>query len=118
MNSNIKVIPITLDNGSRIRIQATTSIEELEIEQPKPGEEIESNVAFKIPSLDDITDSITGIAEKIKKSVEIVGPTKVSVEFGIEVGWESGRFISMIAKGDGKVDFKIILEWEKKDLKS
>ncbi|MEI6330996.1 MAG: CU044_2847 family protein [Pseudanabaena sp. ELA645] len=117
MNSNTKVIPVKLDNGSIIRIQAT-SVEELETEQPKPGEEIESNVSFKIPSLDDITDSITGIAEKIKKSVEIVGPTKVSVEFGIEVGWESGQFISMIAKGDGKVDFKITLEWEKKDLKS
>ena len=117
MNSNTKVIPVTLDNGSIIRIQAT-SIEELEVEQPKLGEEIESNVAIKIPSFDDITDSISGIAEKIKKSVETAAPTKVSVEFGIEVGWESGQFISMIAKGDGKVDFKITLEWEKKDLKN
>ena len=39
MNSNTKVIPVTLNNGSIIRIQAT-SIEELEVEQPKIGEEI------------------------------------------------------------------------------
>ncbi len=41
-----------------------------------------------------------------------VGPSKGSVEFGVEVGVEAGQLTALIVKGSGTANLKIALHWE------
>ena len=110
MESEIKVVPVELENGSIIRVQATP-IAETETEQSKIGEEIESDVSLNIRPLKEVTDAITGIAESIKGAIDAAKPTKASIEFGVEFGYESGQITALIVKGTGTANLKISLEW-------
>ncbi len=63
-------------------------------------------------SFDGVTDSIEAIAERVTGALERVRPDKATVEFGIDVGVESGGLTGLLAKGSGSATLKITLEWE------
>jgi hypothetical protein len=54
---------------------------------------------------------VVTIADTIKASLDKAKPSKASVEFGLEFGYESGQLTAMIVKGASKANLKIILEW-------
>jgi hypothetical protein len=111
MELETKFLPIELANGVVIRVEATQFGESTNREQPLIGEEIESDVSLNIQPLKGVTDTIEEIAGTIKASLDKVKPTKASVEFGVEFGYESGQLTAMIVKGSGKANLKITLEW-------
>ncbi|MCT7983228.1 hypothetical protein NG796_07980 [Laspinema sp. A4] len=110
MESPTKIVPIQLADGTIIRLEATVFGKSVEETPVAIGEEIETDVSFKIP-LKEVTDAIEGIAGAIKKSLDKVKPSKASVEFALEFGYESGELTAMIVKGTGKANLKITLEW-------
>lgn len=61
----------------------------------------------------EVTDAIEAIANSLTKTFDKVKPKKAGVEFGLEVGIESGKLSAMLVKGSGKANFKITLEYEK-----
>jgi hypothetical protein len=61
-----------------------------------------------------VRDAIKGLAEVVHEALESVGPNKATVEFGLEVGVESGKLTALWVKGTGKANLKITLSWEKK----
>jgi hypothetical protein len=63
-------------------------------------------------AFDQITDVFEGIARGIGDALEKAKPKKASVELGVEFGLEAGKLIAMIARGSGKANIKIRLEWE------
>lgn len=117
MEPQTKIIPVELPNGTVIKVEATPVGESPQESQPIfiPGEEVESDVSLNIRPLKDVTDAIQGIAEAIKDSLDKVKvgakPTKTSVEFSLEFGYESGQLTAMIVKGTSKANVKITLEW-------
>ncbi|NER99250.1 MAG: hypothetical protein F6J86_36415, partial [Symploca sp. SIO1B1] len=82
-------------------------------EEDLTGEEVESDVSSNYQYLQQATDAIEGIADTLKQSLEKIQPTKASVEFGLEFGYESGQITAMIVKGGSKANLKITLEWQK-----
>jgi len=114
MELGTQIISVKLDNGAIIRIQATPVVE-TSTGQTELGEEVESDVSLNIRPLKEVADAITGIAESIKGAIDAVKPTKASVEFGIEFGYEAGQLTAVIVKGSGKANLKISLEWVKSD---
>ena len=46
-----------------------------------------------------------------KRSFDRVKPKKASVEFGVEVGIESGALSALICKGTGTANLRVVLEW-------
>lgn len=53
------------------------------------------------------------IAQGIGNTLEKAKPTKASVELGVEFGLENGQLVGLIARGSGKANLKISLEWER-----
>lgn len=98
MSTRQELIPVKLANGSEIRVAATIL----------GGEE---DVAFKLLSFDEVTNTIEGIAGSLNAALQKVKPKKASVEFGLEVAVESGKLTSLLVNGSGTATLKITLEW-------
>src|SRR5690242_7739006 len=88
-----------LDNGVIIRIQATSL----------GGQE--KVASHGLPSFKEVTDSIEGIAHAMVTTLQNVRPTYASVEFGLEIGIESGQLTALLVKGTGTANLKITLSW-------
>jgi hypothetical protein len=98
-NSSV-LMPVTVQGGGLIRVQATN----LDPEQ---------DISLSLPDFKQVTDSIRAIAAAVGDVLEEISPTKASVEFGVEVGVDAGSLVALLVKGTGKSTFKIVLEWEK-----
>lgn len=60
-----------------------------------------------------ITELLGDIAHEISKTLEKAKPKKASVELGVEFGIKDGALVALIARGSGKANLKIGLEWER-----
>ena len=94
-----QIVPVTLTDGTIIRIEA----------RDLGG--VSKVAAFDNQSFKDLTKSIEAIATTFRESLERIEPRKASIEFGIEVGLESGQLTALICKGSGKANIKVALEW-------
>ncbi len=98
MAASEELVEVKLPNGATMRVQATVL----------GGEE---DVAFGLLSFDDVSKTLEGIAEAISGAVHKVKPTKAVVELGLELAVESGKLTTLLVKGNGKANLKIVLEW-------
>ncbi len=98
MPTRQELVPVKLANGTQIRVAATML----------GGEE---DVAFKLLSFDEVTNTIEGIAGSLNAALQKVKPKKASVEFGLEVAVESGKLTSLLVNSSGTATLKITLEW-------
>lgn len=64
-------------------------------------------------SFDGVGDSIEAIAQRITGSLQRINPKRASVEFGVDVGVESGALTALLVKGTGTATLKVTLEWER-----
>lgn len=99
MESSIKTVPVQMANGTTIHIQVT----------PMGGDE---DVALRAVSFKGVRKSMLAIADEIGEVLAAVRPQKASVEFGLEVGLESGQLTALLVKGTGTATMKITLEWD------
>ena len=93
-----EIVPVQLANGVRMHVEATVL----------RGEE---EVAFKVLSFKEVTDTIESIAASVIAAMERVKPKKAGVEFGLEIAVEAGQLTALLVKGTGKANLKITLEW-------
>lgn len=93
-------IKARLDNGAIIHIEVT----------PLGGKEKVASLG--LPSFSAVTDAIEGIAQTIVSTLQKVKPRAASVEFGLEIGLESGQLTALLVKGTGTANLKITLEWD------
>jgi Trypsin-co-occurring domain 1 len=103
--SGATFVPVKLDDNTIIRIEAT---------------EFEGNVvgqgyiaAVEMPSFQQVTDTIKSMAKSLVAVWNEVQPSKASVEFGIEIGFEPGKLTALLVKGSGKANLIVTLEWSK-----
>lgn len=57
-----------------------------------------------IEPIEPVVSSIKGMLMRVK-------PQKATVEFGVQLGLESGKLTSCIVKGSTNANMKIVLEW-------
>jgi hypothetical protein len=98
MTTRQALIPVKLANGVEMRVAATVL----------GGEE---DVAFKLLSFEEITNTIEGIAGSLNAALQKIKPKKASIEFGLEVAVESGVLTTLLVKGSGTATLNITLEW-------
>lgn len=102
--SQTKIVPIKLNDGTIMNIEATrVGNEEEEIA------EIDRFFQFS-----DATTQITSISREIVDSAKKIDLDKICVKMGFEIGIESGKLIALLAKGTAKANLEITLEWSKK----
>ena len=81
------------------------------VEVVSRGGREEVGVLESIP-FEHITEFLGGIASGIRDTLEKAKPKKAAVELGVEFGLEAGQLVALIARGSGKANLKISLEWE------
>lgn len=91
-------IKVRLENGATVYIQ----------HDAVPGEE---DVALQVPSFSEVGKTIEGIAESLLTAIKKVRPTGTTVEFGLEIGVESGKLTTMLVKGTSSATLKVTLAW-------
>jgi hypothetical protein len=64
-------------------------------------------------SFDHVTASVTALADAMTRALKSVAPDEGEVEFGIDVGVESGQLTSLLVKGTGNATLKVRLLWKK-----
>ena len=57
-----------------------------------------------------MTKVVGGIARGLKQTFDTVKPKMAAVEFGLEVGLESGKLITLLVQDSVKGNLKITLE--------
>ncbi|GAC1378035.1 MAG: hypothetical protein NVS4B7_00240 [Ktedonobacteraceae bacterium] len=95
-----ETIEARLNDNSIIRIEAV----------PLGGEERIADIGPI--SFADVTDTVEHIAQPMVTMLKKIKPSRGSVEFGIQVGVESGKLTALLVKGTGSANLKITLEWE------
>lgn len=95
-----EIVPVQLANGTTMKVQATAL----------GGDEDVLDLQKVFP-FKEVTDTIEGIADAMIASLRKIKPSKASVEFGIELGLESGALTTLLVKGTGSSNIKIVLEW-------
>ncbi len=101
MESRNEIIPVKVSDSVTVMVEATAL-----------GGEEDVGVG-EILDFQGITDAVEAIAGAMTKTLDKVQPKKASVEFGVEIGVESGKLTTLLVKGSGKANLKITLEWEK-----
>jgi hypothetical protein len=70
--------------------------------------------ALDMIPFDQVVQTLTRIAQGLGTAVEAVRPSKASIEIGVEFGLEAGQVVALIARGTGKANLKITLEWDQR----
>jgi hypothetical protein len=71
----------------------------------------EKEVSAHTPSFDEVVSKVMTLANGAVDGLRNTGASRVMLEFGCEIGVESGQLIAIIGKATGKSTFKIGLEW-------
>lgn len=103
--SRSQFMPVQLDDGTIIRIEATPT------DDTEQGEGYIASVG--VPSFDQFTETVKSMAKSITRIWSEVQPSKASVEFSVEVGFETGQLTAWLVKGSSKGHLTITMEWEK-----
>jgi hypothetical protein len=98
-NDRTEAIPVALPNGTVIKVEVTQT-----------GRE---DVASHTFSFKQITDALEGLVDAVAETLQKAQPKKATVKFGMEVAVEAGQLTVLIAKGSGKANLEITLEWSK-----
>lgn len=99
METQSVIIPVQLEDGSIISVEATPI-----------GEQ---QVALLIIPFKDIKASIVSVSSEIAAALKQVQPDKASVKFGFEIAIKEGELTALLVKGAGKANLEITLEWSK-----
>ena len=103
--SRATFMPVRLDDGTIIRIE-TTPLDD--------GIVGDGYIASgELPSFHQFTDTVKSMAKSLVTIWSEVQPSKASVEFNLEVGFEPGSVTAWLVKGSGKGHLTVTLEWEK-----
>lgn len=96
------IAPVELSNGEIVNIEYIAT-----------GPQQKSFLGKKY--LSTFLTKLSGTVEDIRKSVEGASPNKLTIELGIDVGIEEGELTAIFIKGSGNANFKVTLEWERKE---
>jgi len=97
---NLFLVPIKLNNGSVVQVEARSL----------GGPQKVSAFSEALP-VQTLTDAIENIAGTIAESLQKIKPRKATVEFGLEVGVEAGKLVTLLCGGSSKANLKISLEF-------
>lgn len=61
--------------------------------------------------IDHVCALLADVANAVGNALAKASPSKATVELGVEFGMQEGKLVALIARGGGKANLKIGLEW-------
>lgn len=80
--------------------------------RPTGDPEADVGIFGETLSFQGFVDSLEAIASSVTSALRSAKPDRATVEFGLDVGVESGGLTALLVKGTGTATLKITLEWE------
>jgi hypothetical protein len=72
----------------------------------------EQRVSSDYYNFEDLSSSLETLTRSLYETIKKIQPTKASIEFGVEIGVQSGKLTALLVKGSGKANLKVKLEWD------
>ena len=113
------VVPVTgafLEQPVRLQVQVSqAAVNAAEKADPEKDVSIfrRKQEAGEPFDLDDVGRSIAAIANSVTGALRQVRPDEAEVEFGVDIGVESGQLTSLLVKGTASATLKVRLLWTK-----
>lgn len=103
MANRTTVVPVKLQDGTRLRVEAvTTGTAEQPVRGGKLFEDFEEGVA----------SSIQSVAGVLASAMTAARPDKATVELHFDIAVEAGALTALLTKGGGSASITVTLEWE------
>lgn len=96
---------VSLGNGSG---SVLFEVEEIGSSNDAP---VEVEVGRHDFSMDDICSTVRSVAHAVWEGLSEIKAKRTVLEFGVEIGAESGHLTAFIVQGSGKASLKITVEW-------
>lgn len=103
-------VPVAMPDGSRLYLRA----EPLGAAAEPPGTlDDEQEIAGRLPSLDQIAHAVGSFTTQMGEALKKAAPTRFTLTFECEIGFEAGGLVALIGKGSGKSAFSVTMEWDR-----
>lgn len=107
-----------MTNGySRVRVDMGDTALYVEANDLRPGntEDLggERDVAAVKPDMTEVIKAIKTFSGNLGDSLRESHATRFTVEFGCEIGLETGQLVAVLGKASAKSTLKVTLEWER-----
>jgi hypothetical protein len=96
---------------TRARIGQEGPIIQIEVAGPVDRERDVSALDRVLP-FDGIVDSVAAVASAMTEALRRASPEEAEVQFGVDVGVESGNLTSLLVKGTGMATLSVRLLWK------
>lgn len=93
-----QTVEVELDDGTIFYVQAQMLREE-------------EDVSLKAASFEKVIQAVEGVAQRLNAIWKKVGPSKASVEFGIEFAWKASDIVAIFVDSSATASMKVTLEW-------
>ena len=94
-----KIVEMALETGEVILVEAVVLDPDVDVSE------------LPTAQFNEFTRMIRGVAQSIRSGLSNMGATKAQAEFGMEIGLETGKLTSLLAKGGASANLKITIEW-------
>ncbi|MFF0431332.1 CU044_2847 family protein [Streptomyces sp. NPDC004327] len=66
-----------------------------------------------LPDLSGVTAALSSFAQQLGDSVHRAAPDRAVVEFGCQLGLQSGKLTALVVQGSANATLRVTLEWDK-----
>ena len=95
------VIPVKLDDGTQIFVEARTPI----------GEQNVSGKLDVTQGFDQVANGIGKISSTLLDAIKSVAPSDVELEFGVDLNVQSNGLFALLVKGGTTGSIKVTVKW-------
>lgn len=96
----LEIVKADLGDGRVIQVEV----------QPVGNQEADVGIN-DVLSFKGVVDTIEALTESLMGALRKAKPDRASLEFGVDIGFESGALTALVVKGTGTATVKITLEW-------
>lgn len=100
MDPNTEVVSLVLDDGSVIRVQATTLGSWQDV--------VDTEKTYRY---EELANTIENVSRALSGTLARVKPKKATVKFGLEIGVEAGGLTAFLVKGSATGNLEVTLEF-------
>jgi phosphotransferase system HPr-like phosphotransfer protein len=98
MESQSKIISVELDDGTVVKIEATSV-------------GASNSRGLQARPFSEAMTAIESLSKEIAETIQKNKPHQATVKFGVDIGIDSGKLTVVLAKGTATANLEIVLQW-------
>jgi hypothetical protein len=99
-----EALQVQLPTGETIRAQVRTG----------DVYNVTADDAFKRLDIDELRQTVGGVAGTLRQALDDLVPDRLEVEFGLELAVKTGKLVSVLAEAGATASIRVSLSWDGK----